>query len=569
MKSGSDARRAARGAPIPDPDFRRLFESLPGLYLVLAPDLRIAAVSDEYTHATRTRRNDIIGRSILEVFPDNPGDPYATGMRNLRASLQRVLRNRTAETMPVQRYDIPLPEKEGGGFTVRYWKSFNSPVLGTDGEVDYVVHRVEDLTEVIPLEPQEIEQDRLTGSVRERAAHMEAESYAQARDAAEAALRESEARAALIFDTSPLAMLVVDARRRIVQANRRASEIFRCPPEKLIGLTVEDLIPAHFRARHAGLASEFFRHPETRAMGEGRDLHALRADGEAFPCEVSLGPVNIGGELHIIVTLADITVRKRAEEEIRRLNIDLERRVDERTAELQAANRELESFAYAVSHDLRAPLRAMSGFSQALLEDYGELLKGDARVYLDQIMLASRRMGELIDGILQLSRITRGELQRDPVDISALAEGILAEFARLEPTRQMNWHVEQGLAAHGDPRMIEVVLRNLIGNAWKYTANTDPQEIRVYADPVSENGYRLFHVTDNGAGFDMTHSGKLFQPFQRLHRQEEFPGLGIGLATVQRIIHRHGGRIGAVATPGQGATFSFSLPAAYGNEETR
>lgn len=569
MKSETDASQAANRAPIPEPHFRRLFESMPGLYLVLTPDLRIAAVSDAYMYATKTRKNDIIGRSILEVFPDNPSDPHASGMRHLKASLQRLLRNRTAETVSVQRYDIPLPEEEGGGFAVRYWKSFNSPVLGKDGEINYVIHRVEDLTELVQLEPQEIEQDRLTELVRERAAHMEAENYAQARDAAESALRESEARAALIFDTSPLAMLVVDARRQIVQANKRASEIFRCPSEKLIGLTVEDLIPARSRACHSGLASEFFRHPETRPMGEGRDLHALRADGEEFPCEVSLGPVNIGGELHIIVTLADITVRKQAEEEILRLNIDLERRVDERTAELQAANRELESFAYAVSHDLRAPLRAMSGFSQALLEDYGELLKGDARVYLDQIILASRRMGELIDGILQLSRITRGDLQRDPVDLSALAEGILAEFARLEPSRQVNWHVEPGLAAYGDPRMIEVVLRNLIDNAWKYTANTDPQEIRVYADPVTENGYRLFHVKDNGAGFDITHSGKLFQPFQRLHRQEEFPGLGIGLATVQRIIHRHGGRIGAVAAPGQGARFSFSLPVAYGNEETR
>lgn len=387
------------------------------------------------------------------------------------------------------------------------------------------------------------------------------------RKRAEAARCESEARAQLIFETSPLAMLVVDARRRIVQANGRANELFRRPPEQLIGLPVEALIPERFRAHHPALVSGYFQHPEARALGKGRDLHGVRADGEEFPCEVSLGPVAMGGELHVIVSIVDITPRKRAEEEIRRLNADLERRIEERTAELRAANQELESFAYAVSHDLRGPLRAMSGFSQALVEDYGESLAGEARVYLEQIGLASRRMGELIDGLLQLSRSTRGELRRDRVDLSALAERLLAELARTEPSRRVAWRIEPGLTARGDARMIEVVLRNLLGNAWKYTAGTAAPMIRVHAERRPEDRNRLFHVADNGAGFDMAYAGKLFQPFQRLHRQEEFPGLGIGLATVQRIVQRHGGTIQAVAAPGQGAMFSFTLPAAGRDEE--
>lgn len=570
MNAEPDASQPLTGVPIDDPDFRVLFESTPGLYLVLTPDLRIAAVSDSYARATMTQRKEIIGRDIFEVFPDNPEDPDATGVRNLRASLQRVLRNRTADVMAVQKYDIRIPEEEGGGFAVRYWSPFNSPVLSADGSVAYIIHRVEDVTDLVRLKQQGIEQSRLTESLREQVLRMEAEIYARAKDTAEAAQRESEARAQLIFDTSPLAMLVVDSGGQIVQVNGRAAELFRCPSEKLIGRPMDVLIPERFHVRHQMLASEYFRHPEPRAMGKGRDLHAVRADGEEFPCEVSLGPVAIGGELHVIVSVVDITLRKRAEEEIRLLNADLERRVEERTAELQAANQELESFAYAVSHDLRAPLRAMSGFSQALMEDYGERLEGEARVYLDQIMLASRRMGELIDGLLQLSRCTRGELGRDPVDLSALAERILAELTRVEPARRVEWCVEPGLFARGDARMIEVVLRNLIGNAWKYTAGTDTPMIRVYAEQASEGEYRRFYVADNGAGFDMAHAGKLFQPFQRLHRQEEFPGLGIGLATVQRIVHRHGGTIDAVSAPGQGATFRFSLPAVgRGDEEIR
>ena len=239
---------------------------------------------------------------------------------------------------------------------------------------------------------------------------------------------------------------------------------------------------------------------------------------------------------------------------------DLEKRVEQRTAELSAANRELESFAYAVSHDLRAPLRAMSGFSQALVEDYGDTLKGDAAVYLEQIGIASQKMRELIEGILALSRTTRGELQRSAIDLSALASDIVEGLARGDPGRTVATDIAPGLFVHGDARMIEAMLRNLLDNAWKYTAGTAASLIRVYAGEFE--GRPEICVSDNGAGFDMAHASHLFQPFRRLHRQDEFPGLGIGLATVQRIVHRHGGTIRAYAAPGKGATFCFSLTGA-------
>ena len=262
---------------------------------------------------------------------------------------------------------------------------------------------------------------------------------------------------------------------------------------------------------------------------------------------------------------AEMAERQRAESEVLRLNAELEVRVRQRTAELESANQELESFAYAVSHDLRAPLRALSGFSQALLEDYAERLDGEARVFLDQIGSASRRMGELIDGILTLSRSTRGELRRDPVDLSTLAHRLLSERARAEPHRQVVWEVAPELCVAGDPTMLEVVMVNLIDNAWKYTAKTPNATIRVTTEDRA--GKRWLCVADNGAGFDMAYAERLFQPFQRLHRQDEFPGIGIGLATVQRIIHRHGGTIEAAGTPGGGATFRFTLPTATDCQE--
>ena len=227
-------------------------------------------------------------------------------------------------------------------------------------------------------------------------------------------------------------------------------------------------------------------------------------------------------------------------------------------AELTAANNELDSFAYAVSHDLRAPLRAMNGFSQAMVEDCGSQLNGEARAYLDQIVLAAHRMNTLIDGLLALSRSTRGELERDVIDISALARQQLSALQRDEPARQVDWQVEPDLTARGDRRMIESALQNLLANAWKYTDGKTPAEIRVYSGLCAAD--RWFCVADNGAGFDMAHAEHLFKPFHRLHRQDEFPGIGIGLATVQRIIHRHGGEMTAHGEPGKGALFCFTLP---------
>lgn len=255
---------------------------------------------------------------------------------------------------------------------------------------------------------------------------------------------------------------------------------------------------------------------------------------------------------------AEMAQRERAEEEVRRLNASLEQRVQERTAELTAANKELDSFAYAVSHDLRAPLRAMNGFAQALAEDYGDRLEGEAKAYLDQIGTASKRMSDLVDGILTLSRCTRGGLEREVVDLSSMVNGLLEELARSDPARRVAVDVEPGLAVLGDPRMLEVVVSNLLENAWKYTGKAAEPAIRIYVE--LRDGQTWTCVADNGAGFDMAHAEHLFQPFQRLHRQDEFPGIGIGLATVQRIVHRHGGHIEGQGAPDQGAKFCFYLP---------
>ncbi|TNF61565.1 MAG: PAS domain S-box protein [Burkholderiales bacterium] len=253
----------------------------------------------------------------------------------------------------------------------------------------------------------------------------------------------------------------------------------------------------------------------------------------------------------------DITERKLTERHIQRLNASLEQRIRERTRELKAAYDELESYSYAVAHDLRSPLRLINGFAQALDEDNPALDAG-SRKHLDRIKQASRKMGLLIDGLLKLSQVGRGELQRQPVNLSQMATRLLEELTAESPRRHVDWSVEPDLVVTADPSLMEALLQNLLHNAWKYTEGTPEARIRVYAQP-DERDLR-FCVADNGSGFDMSRADKLFQPFQRLHQPHEFSGLGIGLATAHRIVLRHGGTMQATGAPGKGATFCFSVP---------
>lgn len=265
-----------------------------------------------------------------------------------------------------------------------------------------------------------------------------------------------------------------------------------------------------------------------------------------------------GRALRALGVTRDVTERKHSEMEIQRLNASLEQRIQARTEALKAAYDELESYSYAVAHDLRSPLRIINGFAQALQEDMPDLA-GESLSHLQRIMAASKKMGELIDGLLTLSQFSRGELQRKPVNLSAIATRLLGEFADAEPQRWVRWEIDRGLQAMADPTLIEALMQNLLHNAWKYTARTRNALIRVGAEEVQ--GQRIFTVSDNGAGFDMARAAKLFQPFQRLHMPNEFSGIGIGLATSLRIVQRHGGELKASAVPGEGATFSFSLSA--------
>lgn len=264
-----------------------------------------------------------------------------------------------------------------------------------------------------------------------------------------------------------------------------------------------------------------------------------------------------GNVVGAIESIRDVTTRKEAEAKVQRLTTELEERVKERTAQLESANRELEAFAYSVSHDLRAPLRAMSGFSHLLLEYYGEKLDDQGRHYLQRMDQVSQRMGKLIDDLLSLSRLTRVEMRRERVDLSALAWDIATELQEREPGRDVEFVIGERLIARGDTQLLRVVLENLLGNAWKFTAK-HPQS-RIEFGRLNQKGKPVYFVRDDGVGFDMAYIEKIFKAFQRLYPSDQFEGSGIGLATVERIITRHGGEVWAEGDVGKGATFYFTL----------
>ena len=820
------------------PDFRALFESAPGLYLVLTPQLEIVAASNAYLDATNTKREQILGRGIFDIFPDNPADPAASGVRNLRASLNRVIESKVPDTMPIQKYDIPRPESEGAGFEERFWSPRNSPVFNNNGDLAYIIHRVEDVTSFVRLKASTGSQQQPVDVLTEST---EGELYERLRQVAETKrqLKEANTELARLYKRTaeldqiktnfftnishelrtPLALIIgpverllssrglgEDECRELRVVNRNAHQLLKhvndlldlakldqnelrlsysstdlallvrlaannfesLAREKKINFIVQADTPVRseidldkierallnllsnafkftppggtvrctlvkddanqsatievadsgpgipvewrtavferFRQVDAGLTRRFegtglglpiakefvelhggaisiseapeggalvsmrlpLRAPEGATVvthdaepgsldklakavveglessgpeyvppvdGDSRPLILIAEDNremnafvrstldstyrvhsafngreaiaktielkpDAIVCDIMMPELSgadfletirryrgfdntpilmitakTGDELRIELLrngATDYLIKPFSVDELRarignlvklKLALDQEQKLrselQQTNSRLEATNRELEAFAYSVSHDLRAPLRSITGFSNILLRDHAPRLDERGIGYIQRMARAADRMGQLIDDLLNLSRVSRSEVKRQPTDLSAIGWSAVRELEAAEPNRRVVVVIEPGLMAKADPRLMRIALDNLFGNAWKFTSRRSEPLIR-FSKQVIE-GEDVFSISDNGAGFEMEYATNLFTPFQRLHQAHEFPGTGIGLAIVQRIVHRHGGRIWATAKVNEGATFWFTL----------
>lgn len=373
---------------------------------------------------------------------------------------------------------------------------------------------------------------------------------------AELALRESEDRFRTLANCIPQLAWIAAPDGQVTWYNRRWHEYTGTTPEQM-----QRLGWRNFHDPEA-LPLVLTRWEKSLTTGKPFEMEfPLRgADGRFRTFLTLVEPLRnaSGAVVQWFGTNTDVETLKQAEDRVRQLNASLEHKVAERTVALETANRELESFSYSVSHDLRSPLRAIDGFSRLLAEHCADRLDEEGHQLLSRIGAASRRMGVLIDDLLELARLTRSELHRAPQDLTALAHAVAGELRQAEPERTVEFAAHPGLIVNADAVLLRVVLENLLGNAWKYTARQPQARVELGSYPAE--GRTVLYVRDNGAGFDMAYSDKLFGAFQRLHSPREYPGTGVGLATVQRIIHRHGGRIWAESLVGLGATFHFTLP---------
>jgi PAS domain S-box-containing protein len=371
--------------------------------------------------------------------------------------------------------------------------------------------------------------------------------------------QEDRARLSAIIDSAMDAVISIDASQRITMFNAAAEKMFRCPAKEAIGQPLDRFIPARFRQSHHAHVAQFERSGLTsRSMGHLKPLTGQRADGEEFPMEASISHVEVGGQKISTAIVRDITRRMEAEEQIHKLNAELEQRVLDRTAELTAANKELEAFTCSVAHDLRAPLRHIDAYSKILLEEFRSNLPPEAQQYLESVRAGSRNMTQLVDDLLNLAHIGQLELKRQPVPLNTLVNEVREELTREFSGRTIEWHVRPLPVLHCDAGLMKQVFANLLSNAVKYTRQRPLAVIEVGCLKV--NSSTAIFVRDNGVGFNMKYAHRLFGIFQRLHRAEDFEGTGVGLAIVERIIRRHGGCVWAESAVDKGAVFYFMVP---------
>jgi len=396
-----------------------------------------------------------------------------------------------------------------------YWEAASiSPILNGSGVITHFVAVKEDITEKKRME---------------------------------AALRESEARYRSFFENSIDGVLIAALDGTIVDANPSACAMF--------GHTVDELRLTGWRGIFEGLQLAEMMQEKSRVHGYRGELEAMRGSGTSFRVEVSLSDYqDRNGCSFTSIIVRDVTERKRAEQEIEMLNTDLAARA----IELESANRELEAFNSMVSHDLRRPLTSINGFCQVIMELHGNSLNPQCVEIMKDIYNGTLQMNKLINTLLDFSRLNHREIRPDTVDLSRMAKVILAELRFMNPDRKVDADVEEGIVVRGDLNLLHVVLENLIGNAWKYSSKKDSPIIMIGRTLIDEKP--VIFIRDNGAGFDNASAEKIFTPFHRLHGSEDFEGTGIGLATVHRIITRHGGRVWAEGKVGEGATFYLTLP---------
>jgi PAS domain S-box-containing protein len=500
------------------PDFQNIFETIPGMYLILAPDLSIVLVNGAFAAATMTKAEDIIGRNIFDVFPESTNTSEANSKTTITASFERVLKDKVSDKVDHLRFDVLDPGSKSKEFITKYWSVDSLPVLNKNSEmVEYIVSSVEDVTEVIRLKNAE---------------------------------RISDERFFKIFNLSP-------EPKAIIRVSDGHYLYVNAANEQLVGWTREEMIgktSLELKIIDPEERERVMNFMEKEGKLKGIEMKLRHRNGEIIDAYVNTEVIELDGEKCFLGNYIDITERRKSEKKIIKLNIELEQNV----AQLELVNKELESFSYSVSHDLRAPLRAINGYAQILLEEYASKVDEDGLFVITSIKKNAVKMGKLIDDLLAFSRLGKKEVVRSEVNMESIIRSVLSELKFNSTLKDSVSIVIHPLPiVNADYNLMIQVWMNLLSNAIKYSGKLEKPEIEIGV--IMKNDVPVFYIKDNGVGFDMKYYDKLFGVFQRLHRMEDFEGTGVGLALVQRIISKHNGKIWAEAEVDKGATFYFLL----------
>ena len=527
------------------PDFRAIFDAAPGCYLILTPDLRIVAASDSYLRATLTQREEIIGRGLFEVFPDNPEEHGATGVTNLRASLERVSQLKRPDAMAIQKYDVRRPD---GGFEEKYWSPLNTPVLSQDRAVEWIIHRVEDVTELVRQGREKAERDTFAKEQqliidRLRLAN---EEFAKSHQA----LQEREARLESVLATVPDAIVTIDEMGTIESFSPAASRLFGYTPEEVIGKNIKLLMPSPYRSEHDGYLARYRATGERRIIGVGRIVVGQRRDGSTFPLELAVGEARVGAKRFFTGFIRDITAQQGTEQ-----------RLHELQAELLHASRvsAMSHMISALAHELNQPLTANVNYTKAAQRT---LASGDVtqiprvQELMDKAAGQTTRAGQIIRRLrdfIEKREVSRAEESLNKVVEEALALGLVGVADANVRTRiDLGPDLPPVLV---DRIQIQQVLINLIRNSVEAMQGLDRRELTVVT-AAPNLGFAQVSVLDTGPGLSEEVASRLFQPFVTTKAK----GMGIGLTISQTIIEAHGGRIWAAPNACGGAAFHFQLP---------
>ena len=522
-------------------DFRVLFESWPGAYLVLNPELLIIAASDAHLAASMSSRSDVIGKDVSEAFPDNPDDPESDGEARLRASLDRVRRHKVADTMAVQQYDIRRPGS--GEFETRYWSVVNSPVLDHDRNLVYIINRFEDVTEYVRLKEHQARQQPAEEKLQTQVDQMEAEVLVRALEL-QVTNRELR-RLAAIVEYADDAILTKTVAGVVTSWNAGAERLYGYTEHEILGQPVSVLVPpGHGDEEPAMLHKIAAARKAVRC-----DIIRIRKDATLVDVSLALSPIfDAAGEVIEVAAIArDMTERKRTENSL-----------VERSRQLETSNRELEQYAYVASHDLQEPLRKMASFCQLLARRYQGQLDEQADQYIAYVVDGARRMQEMINDLLAFSRLGRSPEAMAEVDCNQVVERARIDLAAAIEEGGASITVTGTLpTVRGEWARLVQLFENLIGNGIKFHGK-EPPRIEISAAPDG-TGWR-FAIADNGIGIEPQYADRIFALFRRLHSQAEYPGTGIGLAVCKKIVEGYGGTLGFDSRPDEGTTFYWTMP---------